>query len=258
MINKKYLKLLRSIQRFDENNFIYKTVAKRIIDSIDLINIKLDNVLEVGINENKIIQHLKNRYYDVNIDRADLCLSKSNTIKKFNFLEIDLDNFSFKNNYYNLVYSNCFIHLTNNFEQNLKIIMNGMQSNSFFIAAIPDKNSMYQILNSMYETDLYFYKGAYQRFNPTIDIEKILSILKKLNFDTPSIYSDSFVISYSTFIKLIKDIQTLNLSYCYNDKKQNFENKKYFNVLEKFYRKKYFDGSFNLDLKINIISAWKK
>ena len=54
MINKKYLKLLRSSNRYRENNFIYKIVADRIIDSIDLLKINIDNILEIGINEDKV------------------------------------------------------------------------------------------------------------------------------------------------------------------------------------------------------------
>ena len=46
MINKKYLaKLLRSQHRFDENNFIYKIISHRIIDSIDLLKLNIENVL---------------------------------------------------------------------------------------------------------------------------------------------------------------------------------------------------------------------
>ena len=43
MINKKYIKLLRSRRRSRENNFIYKIIAKRIIDSLDILNIKVSN-----------------------------------------------------------------------------------------------------------------------------------------------------------------------------------------------------------------------
>ena len=61
MINKKYLSLLRSNQRFDENNFIYKVLSKRIIDSIDLLKINLKNVLEIGVNENHIFNYLQKK-----------------------------------------------------------------------------------------------------------------------------------------------------------------------------------------------------
>ena len=42
-----------------------------------------------------------------------------------------------------------------NFEDKIKMIFSSMKSNGFFIAAIPDKENMYQLLNSMYETDIF-------------------------------------------------------------------------------------------------------
>ena len=54
MINKKYIELLRSRKRSRENNFIYKIIAKRIIDSLDVLNLKISNVLEIGINNNEV------------------------------------------------------------------------------------------------------------------------------------------------------------------------------------------------------------
>ena len=258
MINKKYLKLLRSTNRFQVDNFIYNIIAKRIVDSLELLKINLNQILELGINENKTYNYLQKKFPKSKIDRADLCISKNNLNRKINFLEIDLDNLILKNEFYNLIYSNCFLHLADDFEKNLRVILNSLKSDSFFIAAIPDKENMFQVLNSMYETDLFFYKGAYRRTNQTIEIENILSVLKNLKFDTPSIYSDSFSINYSIFKNLLIDIKNMNLSYCHMDKKRKFEYKRYFNKLEEFYHKKYFKKEYYLDVKINIISAWKK
>ncbi len=258
MINKKYLKLLRSTNRFQANNFIYNIIAKRIVDSLELLKINLDQILELGINENKTYNYLQTKFPKSKIHRADLCVSKNNLNKKINFLEIDLDNLMLKNEFYDLVYSNCFLHLADDFEKNLRVILNSLKSDSFFIAAIPDKENMFQLINSMYETDIFFYKGAYCRNNPTIEIENVLSVLKNLKFDTPSIYSDSFSINYSIFKNLLIDIKKMNLSYCHLDKKQKFEYKKYFNKVEEFYRKKYFKQEYHLDVKINIVCGWKK
>ncbi len=258
MINKKYLKLLRSEHRYDENNFIYKIIAKRIIDSIDLITVDFKNILEIGINENTIYNYLKKRYLKTNIYRSDLCISKNENKNIINFLELNIDEFNLKKDHYNLIFSNCFLHLTDNFEDKIKMIFNSMKSNSFFIAAIPDKENMYQLLNSMYETDIFFYDGVFQRFNPTIEIDNILTYFKRYQFDNPLIHSENIIIHYSLFSKLLKDIKMMNLSYAYNDKKKIFEKKKYFEKLENIYLRDYYDNGFKIDIKINFISGWKK
>ena len=83
-----------------------------------------------------------------------------------------------------------FFTVSDKFEENLKEILDSLKANGF-IAIIPDKNSTYQLINSMYEADLLLYKGVNQRFNTTLDINYILSTLNKLNL-LPSINSDVY------------------------------------------------------------------
>ncbi len=59
MINKKYLELLRS--KKISNYFIYNNISKRIVDSIDLINLNFNEILELGTNENKTFKYLKKK-----------------------------------------------------------------------------------------------------------------------------------------------------------------------------------------------------
>mgnify|MGYP001160092125 CR=1 FL=1 len=258
MINKKYIKLLRSQQRFRENNFIYKTIAKRIIDSLDLLNLDILQALEIGINENVVYDYLKQRYNNLYIHRADLYDSEKININRSKFIKIDIDNLELEKKYYNLIYSNCFIFLNNNFVNTLKRIFESLNSNGVFITALPDKNNMFQLVNSMYKADQHFYDGYFQRFNPTIEVNTIFDILKKLNYDSPSIHSDIININYDNFKVLLNDIRFMGLSYCYKDKKKSFENKSYFDFVEKFYKNEYFKEKYFLDIRINIITAWKK
>ena len=51
----------------------------------------------------------------------------------------------------------------------------------------------------------------------------------------------------------------MNLSYCYNDKRQFIENKQYFRMLKDTYENQYFkNNNYILDIDLNIITAWKK
>ena len=254
MINIKYLKLLRSNRKISQNNFIYNIIAKRIVDSIDILSVNFEDVLEIGINDDTTLNYIKNKFNKSRIHRVDF-LSE---LYDKNYIELDFDSFKFNNNFYNLIYSNFFFHLMPNLNEKLNTISKILRSNGFFIIAIPDKENIYQLLNSMYETDLKLYEGAYQRINPTLEINNILSMLKNLNFDVPMVNSDTIRIEYSKFSKLLSDLKNMSLTYCYDDKKQNFENKNYFRLLENIYKNNYYNGNFLLDIKLNIVSAWKK
>ena len=123
---------------------------------------------------------------------------------------------------------------------------------------MPSAENLYQLINSMYETDNFLYGGVYQRMNPILDTNYIFQLLKLYNFYAPIINTNNFTIEYSTFKKLLEDVKFLNLSYSGNDKKKNFENKKYFYFLEKNFKKKYFQEYFNLEISYNTICAWKR
>ena len=258
MINKKYLKLLRTKDRKYGENFIYNEISKNIIDSLDILKVPFNNILELGINDKLIINYLKERFPSCSITSADIDLSFFTNKIDRQLIEIDLDDIHIKDKKFDLIYSNFFCQLTSNFEKLIENIFQSLNSNGFFIATIPSAENMYQLINSMYETDNILYGGMYQRVNPILDTNDIFKLLKVYNFDAPLINNNNFTIEYSVFKKLLDDVRFLNLPYAGKDKKNNFENKKYFILLEEQFKKKYYKDNFNLDINFNTICAWKK
>ena len=258
MINKKYLKLLRSKDRKYGKNFIYNQIGKNIIDSLDILKVPFNNILQLGINDNLVINFLKEKFPSCSITSADIDLSAFIKKTDQNLIEIDLDSFQIKNKKFDLIFSNFFCQLTSNFEKLIENIYQSLNSNGFFIATVPSTENIYQLVNSMYETDNILYGGMYQRINPSLNTNDIFKILKLYNFDAPLINTNNFTIEYSLFKKLLDDVRFLNLSYMGDDKRNKFENKKYFMHLETQFRKKYYKENFNLDINYNTVCAWKK
>ena len=258
MINKKYLKLLRTKDRKYGENFIYNEISKNIIDSLDILKVPFNNILELGINDKLIINYLKERFPSCSITSADIDLSFFTNKTDRQLIEIDLDDINIKDKKFDLIYSNFFCQLTSKFEKLIENIFQSLNSNGFFIATIPSAENKYQLINSMYETDNILYGGMYQRVNPILDTNDIFKLLKVYNFDAPLINNSNFTIEYSVFKKLLDDVRFLNLPYAGKDKKNSFENKKYFIVLEEQFKKKYYKDNFNLDINFNTICAWKK
>ena len=258
MINKKYVKLLRSKDRKYGENFIYNQISKNIIDSLDILKGPFDDILQLGINDNLVINYIKEKFPSCSITSADIDLSLFTKKTDQKLIEIDLDDLVIKNRKFDLIFSNFFCQLTSSFEKLIKNIFNTLNSNGLFIATVPSTENIYQLVNSMYETDNFLYGGMYQRVNPILDINDIFKILKFYNFDTPLINTNNFTVEYSVFKKLLDDVRFLNLSYSGTDKRNYFENKKYFVHLEKQFKKNYYDENFNLDINYNTICAWKK
>ena len=92
MINKKYLKLLRSRNKNNYDNFIYNRIAERIIDSIDVLKLDINNILEIGINDTVISKYLESKFIEGNILKTDILDNNIRKVSKYNYRQIDLDN----------------------------------------------------------------------------------------------------------------------------------------------------------------------
>ena len=75
MINKKYLKLLRSKDRKYKENFIYNEISKNIIDSLDILKVPFHDILQLGINDNLVTNYLRDKFPSCLISSADVDLS---------------------------------------------------------------------------------------------------------------------------------------------------------------------------------------
>ena len=154
MINKKYLKQIRSRNRSDLNYFIYEKIAKRIIDSVDLVKIPFNQILELGINENESFKNINKKFNNATFTRSDLTANKIINNSSSRYIQIDLEELNIQKNYYDLIFSNFFVHLTSNFENLIKKIHLSLKNNGLFVATIPDTDCFNELIKAMIKADL--------------------------------------------------------------------------------------------------------
>ena len=66
---------LRSKDRKYGENFIYNEIGKNIIDSLDILKVPFNNILQFGINDNLVINYLKKQFPSCSITSADIDIS---------------------------------------------------------------------------------------------------------------------------------------------------------------------------------------
>ena len=163
MINKFYHKVRRDKICNINNEFIYDQIANRLIDSIDILNISLNKILEIGANSALISNYLIKKFSNANLLTIDISKNKMEYYRYKNFVILDHDEWNIKDNLFDLIYSNLYIYISNDFEKLLNNIYNSLKPNGFFITTIPGKNNLNQIKKSMIKIDLELYGGAYNR-----------------------------------------------------------------------------------------------
>ena len=257
MINKKYLKNLRCKEINNKNDFIFDLYNERIIDSIDVINIKFKKILILGDQGSEIYKYIHKRFKEAQVKVYDIKtkFSKSDLdiIKKSN---IDIDFWPPQEKEFDLIISNFYLNICEDLKKILSKIMKSLLPNGFFLATLPSPENFSLLRSAMMKTDMQLYGGTYNRFNRTPELHTIIDLLKKNNFKIPLVDYETIDLTYKQFSKLLNDVRSMNLSYYQKDKKITFEKKLYFLRLEKNFDKK--NNNFNLQSNFYIISGWKE
>ncbi|MFL2543075.1 MAG: hypothetical protein ACJ0RC_00830 [Alphaproteobacteria bacterium] len=247
MIDKKYLKNLRSKEINSKNDFIFDLYNERIKDSLAIINLNFKKILILGDHGIKLREFINQKYINTSV-----------TLYDFKKNDFDLDEWRHESNEkkYDLIISNFFLFLSDKFDNILKKILFSLAPNGFFIATLPNKDNFKALKLAMIKTDTELYGGAFNRFNNYIELIKVLDLLKKNNFKIPLVNLENINLEYNKFEKLLHDIRSMNLSYYNKDKKQIFEKKLYFKKLENNFKKNS-NNNFAISTNFYIISGWK-
>ena len=256
MINKKYLKNSRCKEINNKNDFILDLYNERIIDSLDVINIKFKKILILGDQGSEIYKYIQKRFKEAQVKVYDIktIYSKSDLdiIKKSN---IDLDFWVPQEKEFDLIISNFYLNICEDLNKLLSKIMKSLLPNGFFLATLPSPENFSLLRSAMMQTDIQLYGGAYNRFNRTPELYTIIDLLKKNNFKIPLVDYETINLTYKQFNKLLNDVRSMNLSYYQKDKKNTFEKKSYFSKLEGNFEKE--NDHYNLKSNFYIISGWK-
>ena len=256
MINKKYLKNLRCKEINNKNDFIFDLYNERIIDSLDVINIKFKKILILGDQGSEIYKYIHKRFKEAQVKVYDIKtkFSKSDLdiIKKSN---IDIDFWVPQEKEFDLIISNFYLNICEDLKKILSKIMKSLLPNGFFLATLPSPENFSFLRSAMMKTDMQLYGGTYNRFNRAPELHTIIDLLKKNNFKIPLVDYETIDLTYKQFNKLLNDVRSMNLSYYQKDKKNTFEKKSYFSKLEGNFEKE--NDHFNLKSNFYIISGWK-
>jgi len=256
MINKKYLKNLRCKEINNKNDFIFDLYNERIIDSLDVINIKFKKILILGDQGSEIYKYIHKRFKEAQVTVYDIKtkFSKSDLdiIKKSN---IDIDFWLPQEKEFDLIISNFYLNICEDLKKILSKIMKSLLPNGFFLATLPSPENFSLLRSAMITTDIQLYGGTYNRFNRAPELHTIIDLLKKNNFKIPLVDYETIDLKYKQFNKLLNDVRSMNLSYYQKDKKNTFEKKLYFSKLESNFEKE--NDHFNLKSNFYIISGWK-
>ena len=262
LINISYRILQRNkiILSKNKENLIINEIYDRIFEALDSITVNFNLCLEIGSRNNlmqKLLIKKDRKIQYINSDLSyKLLQNLRNENNKFCF---DHDVWCFKENAFDLIISNFYLHWSNNLEFVMQNIINSLKKNGFFICSLPGPNTMIELRKSMFHSDIECYNGTYQRFINLPSIGSLNILFSKVGFKIPLIQVDNLTFNYRNFNDLLKEIKLLSETNVQKDRKNFFEKKSYFKKVEEYYWNNFsIKNKLPVTYQIFYLSGWKE
>ena len=235
----------RASTKYKKYDYLFNEVNKRLFDRLKFIKRKFVNTLEIGSKTGNTIS-LFNKKKDIkrifisDISKEMLLIAKKQKINKQKFfLSIDEENLPFKNNQFNLVFSNLYLHWSNDLFKVLNEIYRTLKPDGLFLCSIFGSETLNELKYSLCSAEDKISKSISPRVSPFIRLQDAGTLLQKSGFQLPVIDRDSIKIFYHDIFSLMKDLKGMGESNSLIGRKKSFTTKKLFDVANEIYKKKF-------------------
>ena len=235
----------RASTKYKKYDYLFNEVNARLFDRLKFIKREFTSTLEIGSRTGNTI-NLFNKKKDIkkifisDISKEMLLIAKKRqTDKQKIFLSLDEENLPFKNNQFNLVFSNLYLHWSNDLFKVLNEIYRILKPDGLFLCSIFGSETLNELKYSLCSAEDKISKSISPRVSPFIRLQDAGVLLQKVGFQLPVIDKDNIKIFYDDIFSLMKDLKGMGESNSLIDRKKNFTTKKLFSVANKIYKKKF-------------------
>ncbi|MFT5795764.1 MAG: NADH dehydrogenase [ubiquinone] 1 alpha subcomplex assembly factor 5 [Ulvibacter sp.] len=248
----------RSINNFQNSNFIHRLVADLILEIIIDQGEDFNNILEIGGLDSYLSKEILQKLPKSNIFNSEISPLWA---KSDNFCPkvIMNDEFiAFKENVFDLICSNLNAHFYNDLLGYFIQSHHCLKTNGFFIASFIANDSFFSLKKIFNEIEVENYQRFVPRFIPTTDIKTVGMLLQKAGFSDIVSVVEKVDINYDNPAKIFLDIKNSAGSNIMFDRGKKFMTKKFLNDIYKKLEDSKINNKINVNLNIVIIFGWKK
>ena len=262
---KKQISRNKAVKNYEQYNYLFTEINKRLFNRLNFIKRNFSNILEIGSRTGEIVSLSENektikKIFLTDISKKMLSITKKReTLKKKYLLVLDEENLPFKNNKFSLIYSNLYLHWTNDLFKTLNDINRILKPDGLFLCSIFGKKTLQELKQSLcYAEDKIFNKIS-PRVSPFIRIQDAGMLLQKAGFQLPVVDKDIIKIYYKDIFSLMKDLKGMGESNSLINREKNFTSKKLFDLANKIYKKDFSEkGKIYATYEIIYFIGWKK
>jgi NADH dehydrogenase [ubiquinone] 1 alpha subcomplex assembly factor 5 len=203
VFDRKLLRLRRdrAAGKIDQYDFLFKEVADRLMERLDVVKKELPVIVDLGGAHGKLTQKLKQRAGTQQVIRMDTSFSmKPDVVADEEFLP-------FRTESLDAVISNLHLHWVNDLPGALLQIKQALKPDGLFLTALLGAETLKELRQCLMEAELSISGGASPRVSPFIDSHDMGALMQRAGFALPVVDSDIITVHYSNALKLMQDLR---------------------------------------------------
>ena len=239
----------RALVDHENYDYLFNEINERLFDRLKLIKRKFSNTLELGSRFGNTVDLLNKKKDIKKIFLSDiskemlLIAKKKQTSKQKIIIRLDEENLPFKNNQFNMVFSNLYLHWSNDLLKALHEIYKILKPDGLFICSLFGSETLNELKYSLCSAEDKIFKSISPRVSPFLRLQDAGTLLQKVGFQLPVVDKDNIKIFYDDIFSLMKDLKGMGESNSLINRKKTFTTRKLFHEANKIYKKKFSENN---------------
>jgi len=230
--NLRAIKKARAV-KMNSDLFLLHETANDLCNRINPNN--FDSILELGSFGDIVANKFKDKFY-VQTDIIKDAFTNSTNYK----IVMDEEHLCFKEESFDLVISNLVLHNINDLPGTLIQINKSLKKNGVFIASIFGHNSLIELKEAIYISEMNLFGGTNMRVHPSIEIKDLGNLLSRAKFSMPVTDSFKLTVTYDSLEDIISDLRSMGQTNILLDKKnQKMLSRDLLNMIKEYYHQNF-------------------
>ncbi len=247
---------------YDANAVLQQEIGARLLERLEFFAINPQTILDLGMGTGFVTKQLAYAYPKADIIGLDFAESmlkvaqhkRNNDTPNYHLICGDINLLPIADNSVDLIFSNFSFQWCENISELFAQCRRVLKNDGLLIFTIPGPHTLYELRSVLNDVD-----PDYEHVNNFIDMHNIGDILVQNKFAHPVMDNDEFTLTYSSVIKLIKDIKSIgaNVKLTDNYRTSLFGKEKFQQLYHVYNKFKLADNTYPLTFEVIYGHAFK-
>ncbi len=248
-----------AVDYYEEVATLQQTIAGRLLDRLELININPEKILDLGSGTGSPARLLAKRYRKAKIFQGDiafdmLCYSRKQSSRFFSrqhYACVDAERLPFADSSIDLAYSNMMLQWCNDIDRVFDEVNKVLGKNGLFIFSTLGPDTLAELRESWAAVDDIVHVNAF------IDMHDIGDALTRVGYEQPVMETDIFTLTYADVHALMKELKQLGAHNVNRGRRRTLTGKKRFKQMTATYEEKRSQGKLPATYEVIYGHAWR-